>query len=145
VSGRATPSGDGKTDLMITTPTGSYEYLAAGNGRFQPDVYVRTDLPLGAVQYVPGDFDGDGKTDLMVVTRDGSSEYLATGNGQFNPDIYVRTDLPIEAVQYTTGRFNIERSPRARAPPAGDLEIAGSIPGVKELERVVVERQRQGE
>ena len=99
-------NGDGEADLMIVTSSGSYEYLAIGNGQFKSDVNVRNDLPLGKVQYTPGDFNGDGKTDLMIVTASGSYEYLATGNGQFQSNVNVRTDLPLGAVQYTAGDFN---------------------------------------
>ncbi len=97
---------DGKTDLLIVTASGSYVYLARGNGQFQPNVYVRHDLPLGKVQYTLGDFDGDGRTDLLIVTASGSYEYLAVGNGQFRPDVYVRHDLPLGNVQYVPGDAN---------------------------------------
>ena len=52
-------NGDGRTDLLIITASGTYEYLAVGNGQFQPNVYVRNDLPLGRVQYTPGDVNGN--------------------------------------------------------------------------------------
>jgi hypothetical protein len=43
--------GDGKTDLLITTNSGSYLYNGSSNAPFVPNVYVRNDLPLGAVAY----------------------------------------------------------------------------------------------
>jgi hypothetical protein len=42
---------------MIVTASGSYEYLATGDGQWQPNVYVRRDLPLGTVRYVAARFD----------------------------------------------------------------------------------------
>jgi len=99
----------GRTDLMIVTRGGSFEYLATANGQFQTDVYVRADLPLGSVDYTPGDFNGDRRTDLTIVTAAGSFLYLATGEGQFQTDVYVRGDLPLGSVDYTPGDFNGDR------------------------------------
>ena len=58
-------NGDGITDLIIVTATGSYEYLGQNNGGFVANVWVRSDLTLGKVQYVTGDFNGEYITDLI--------------------------------------------------------------------------------
>jgi len=103
-------NGDGKTDVIITTASGSYWYISTGVGNnyvpYQP--YYRTDLPLGKVQYVPGDFNGDGKTDLVITTASGSYWYLSTGEGnEYKPyQPYYRTDLTFGKVQYVPGDFN---------------------------------------
>jgi len=97
-------NGDGKTDLVITTATGSYWYFSNGNGTFS-NPYTRADLPLGSVAYVPGDFNGDGKTDLVVTTVTGSYWYFSNGDGTFsNP--YSRADLALGRVAYVPGDFN---------------------------------------
>ena len=47
-------NGDGLDDLIIVTAGGSYEYLGLAGGGFTKNVWVRTDLTLGNVAYVPG-------------------------------------------------------------------------------------------
>ena len=93
-------NGDGKSDLLIVDESGSYEYLATGDGQFQGNVWVRTDLTIANTRYVTGDFNGDGMTDLLIVDASGSYEYLATGNGQFQANVWVRTDLTTANAQY---------------------------------------------
>jgi hypothetical protein len=44
-------NGDGRSDLMITTASGSTSYLGKSDGTFVPNAYVRNDLPLFAVAY----------------------------------------------------------------------------------------------
>jgi hypothetical protein len=76
-------NGDGKTDLIITTPNGSWWYYSNGDGTWN-NAYTRTDLTLGNVAYSPGDFDGDGKTDLIIGTASGSWWYYSTGTGTWD-------------------------------------------------------------
>ncbi len=99
-------NGDGISDLLVVTSTGSSLYLGLRSGGFQPDVWVRPDLTRGAVNYIPGDFNGDGTTDLIIVTASGSYEYLGMPGGGFNGNVWVRNDLPLGQVQYVAGDFN---------------------------------------
>src|ERR1019366_9505046 len=48
-------NGDGISDVIIVNAFGSFEYLGVTGGGFTPNVWVRGDLPLGQVQYFPGD------------------------------------------------------------------------------------------
>ena len=70
--------GDGKTDLIISTRSGSYWYFSNGDGTWTCP-YIRTDLPLGAASFVTGDFNGDKKTDVIVTTKAGSSWLFSDG------------------------------------------------------------------
>jgi hypothetical protein len=99
-------NGDGKEDLIMTTPSGSSECTGLASGGFTFDVWARPDLKLGTVQYTTGDFDGDGKTDLIITTTGGSFEYKGLAGGGFTPDVWVKTNLTLGNVQYTTGDFN---------------------------------------
>jgi hypothetical protein len=92
--------GDKCSDLIISTASGSYEYLGKSGGGFTADVWVRTDLPRGSVSYVPSDFTGDFRTDLIISTASGSYEYLGKSGGGFTADAWVRTDLPSGAASY---------------------------------------------
>ncbi|HXI59800.1 MAG TPA: VCBS repeat-containing protein [Polyangia bacterium] len=95
---------DGRTDLVITTASGSYWYFSNGDGSWSVP-YSRGDLPLGAVSYVPGDFNGDGYTDLVITTASGSYLYLSNGDGTWRTP-YSRGDLPLGAVSYVPGDFD---------------------------------------
>jgi hypothetical protein len=97
--------GDGRSDLLIVNPSGTYEYLSTGDG-FVPNVMVRNDWQLGQVELVAGDFDGDGGTDLLVVGPNGASEYMSTLDGQFQPDVWVRSDWVKGSVQFFPGDFD---------------------------------------
>lgn len=77
-----------------------YEYTGLAGSGFTPDVWTRTDLALGRVNYLARDFTGDGKDDLMIVTAGGSYEYLGSGTGGFTPDAWSRTDLPLGLVAH---------------------------------------------
>jgi len=106
-------NGDGITDLIVVTASGSYEYLGLSGGGFVPNVWVRTDLTFGKVQYVTGDFNGDGITDLIIVTATGSYEYLGQSNGGFVANVWVRSDLTLGNVQYVTGSFSDDTGPKS--------------------------------
>ncbi|HWO26109.1 MAG TPA: VCBS repeat-containing protein [Kofleriaceae bacterium] len=97
-------NGDGKTDLVIATASGSYWYFSNGAGGFL-ETYVLDDLPFGDVAYTPGDFNGDGKTDLVITRASGSYWYYSNGDGTWGKP-YVRTDLPLGFVSYDAGDFN---------------------------------------
>jgi hypothetical protein len=103
-------NGDGKTDLILTTKSGSYWYISTGTGNsYSPyQAYSRGDLTLGSVNYTPGDFNGDGKTDLIVTTSSGSYWYISTGTGNSYSlyQAYARYDLTLGSVNYTPGDFN---------------------------------------
>jgi hypothetical protein len=102
---------DGRTDTIITTQHGSFEYLGlATGGGFQADAWVRGDLSLGTVHFTPGDFNGDGCTDVVITTANGSFGYQGLSNGGFLPDVWIRTDLGSVAfapsVSFASGDFD---------------------------------------
>lgn len=97
-------NGDGKTDVIVTTASGSYWYYSTGTGTWNP-AYTRTDLPLGSVSFVPGDFNGDLKADVIITAASGSSWYYSTGTGTWNP-AYSRSDLPLGSTSYAVKDFN---------------------------------------
>lgn len=89
-------NGDGITDLLAVTQTGTYEYLGLARGGFTDSVWSNPYLTLGKVQYTAGHFSGGPQTDLIVTTGFGSYEYLGMLGGGFTtpapgwPDAYVR-------------------------------------------------------
>jgi FG-GAP-like repeat len=97
-------NGDGKTDMIVTSSTGSDWYFSTGPGTWTLK-YRRPDLPLGAATFVPGDFNGDGKTDVIITTATGSYWYFSNGDGTWTAP-YIRGDLPLGAVSYVPGDFN---------------------------------------
>lgn len=102
-------NGDGIDDLIIVTTGGSYEYLGLASGGFTPNVWVRNDLTLGHVAYVPGKFHGPSTpTDLLIVTSGGTYEYQGLAGGGFKPNVWVRTDLKLGQVQYTAGDWDAD-------------------------------------
>ena len=60
-----------------TCCSGSYQYTGRATGGFTPNVWVRTDLPLNAVEYTSTDFNGDSNADLIITTA--SDSCLCTG------------------------------------------------------------------
>jgi hypothetical protein len=97
-------NGDGRSDFIITTDSGSAWYYSTGLGTWN-NAYNRPDLPLGTVEYTTGDFNHDGKTDLIITNVSGSYWYFSTGTGTWN-QAYVRNDLPLGKVKYTPGDFD---------------------------------------
>jgi hypothetical protein len=89
------PGGDACDDIIITTNRGSFYYLGQKAGGFTPTNWQRTDLPLGLVSFVPGDFNGDGAEDLIITTPGGSYEYAGSTSNQLNPTSWSRTDLTL--------------------------------------------------
>ena len=78
-------NGDGKSDLVITSPNANVVsvYLGNGNGTFQARTDFATAVASGAVTVA--DFNGDGKLDLASVSYNSSkvSVMLGNGNGTF--------------------------------------------------------------
>jgi hypothetical protein len=102
-------NGDGRDDLIIVTAGGSYEYLGLAGGGFTPTSWVRNDLTLGHVAYVPGKFHGAGTpTDLLIITAGGTYEYQGLAGGGFTRNVWVRTDLKLGQVQYTAGDWDAD-------------------------------------
>ena len=77
-------------------------------GGFTPNVWVRTDLKLGQVQYTVGDWNADLTSDLIITTAGGSYQYMGQTNGVFVRNTWVRTDLPLGAVKYTVCHFGVQ-------------------------------------
>jgi hypothetical protein len=98
---------DGVEDTIIVDANGSYEYLGSRSGGFTANTWMRTDLTLDTVNYIPGDFNGDGATDLIVVTTSGSYEYtgLKGAGGGFTPNVW-SNNLSLGHVSYVPGDFN---------------------------------------
>ncbi len=103
-------NGDGRTDLVVTTSTGSYWWISTGlNNDYNPQCdYYRSDLTLGKVKFVAGDFNGDGKSDLIVITNLGSDWYLSKADGfKYKPEIiYSDSNLVLGKISYYLGNFN---------------------------------------
>jgi hypothetical protein len=104
--------GDGLTDLVVTTSTGSAWWFSNGDGSWNTTAYTRPDLPLGVATYTAGDFDGDGKTDLIITTPGGSYWYYSnwtksgtSRSGGWNTQ-YWRSDLPMGVATFTPGDFD---------------------------------------
>jgi hypothetical protein len=101
-------NGDGKSDMIIVTPSGSYWYFSTssnGVGSWNANVYVRTDLPLQSVAYTAADMDGDGKTDLIITDASGSYWYFSNGDGTWKTP-YSNTGLWLGGVSFTPGDYS---------------------------------------
>jgi hypothetical protein len=99
-------NGDGKMDVIIVTPSGSWWYYSTGLGTWD-NAYSRGDLTLGNVKYTPADYNGDGKTDLIITTANGSWWYYSTGTGTWN-NAYTRseTTFALGRQDFFTGDFD---------------------------------------
>jgi Trypsin/FG-GAP repeat len=97
--------GDGFSDVIITTPSGSYWYYGTGRGTWDV-AYTRSDLPLGQVAFTAGNFDGQTGTDLIITTNGGSYWYYSDGRGVWDDDTYSRGDLLLGGVEFTVGDFD---------------------------------------
>lgn len=53
VDGSADSNGDGRSYVILLTPSGSYEYTGLAAGGFTANVWARIDLPLGVAHYRP--------------------------------------------------------------------------------------------
>ncbi|HYH02340.1 MAG TPA: FG-GAP-like repeat-containing protein, partial [Bacillota bacterium] len=103
-------NGDGKTDILVTTGSGTYWYYSTGSGNAYQiyQAYYRPELTYGKVQFTPGDYNGDGKTDIIYTTSAGSYWHisLGTGNSYLAYQSGYRSDLKLGSVQYTPGDYN---------------------------------------
>ncbi|MDN0195746.1 trypsin-like serine protease [Streptomyces sp. S.PNR 29] len=84
-------TGDGKTDLIARSKTGSYVYLYKGTGKsgsaaFSSRIKVRTWSGYNAFDAV-GDITGDGKADFLARTP-GGTLYLYPGTGKASSEIF---------------------------------------------------------
>lgn len=91
LTGHGDFTGDGKTDLIARSKTGSYMYLykgtgKAGTGAFSARVKVRTWSGYNAFA-APGDVTGDGKADYLARTPAGTL-YLYPGTGKATSAIF---------------------------------------------------------
>jgi hypothetical protein len=100
--------GDGKTDVIITTPNGSWWYFSTGRGTFN-NGWTDPSLQLNAVAFTPADIDGDGKTDLIITTPSGSIFYFSQftlGSGMFQPFYWGGPAWALGKVMFTPGNFS---------------------------------------
>ncbi|MFJ5263916.1 trypsin-like serine protease [Streptomyces sp. NPDC088387] len=84
-------TGDGRTDLLVRSKTGSAVYLykgtgKAGGGAFSARIKVRTWAQFNAFD-APGDITGDGKADFLARTPAGTL-YLYPGTGKATGEIF---------------------------------------------------------
>ena len=93
-------NGDGKQDLILTNPSGSYWYLSNGDGTWR-QTYVRTDLTTYNTQYVVGDFNGDHVDDVLIYVNMTSYLYVSNGDGTFTGNVWVGAVKPM-----AVGDFN---------------------------------------
>ncbi|MEU4465295.1 trypsin-like serine protease [Streptomyces sp. NPDC024017] len=104
VRGKGDFNGDGKTDLIARSASGSYIYLykgtgKAGSGAFSARVKVRTWSGYNAFD-APGDVTGDGKADFLARTP-GGTLYLYPGTGKGTSEIFAtRKSVGTDFKQY---------------------------------------------
>lgn len=109
---------DGKTDLLVTTATGTVEWTGKTGGGFNTSVWSSSTFKLigGTPNFdiAIGDFNGDGFTDFIATTTSGSYLYTGTGtggaNGGFNADVWTNTTTAFRRgnVKITPGNFDAE-------------------------------------
>ncbi|WP_329055741.1 trypsin-like serine protease [Streptomyces violaceus] len=104
VRGHGDFTGDGKTDLIARSKTGSHIYLykgtgKAGSGAFSARVKVRTWSGYNAFD-ATGDITGDGKADFLARTP-GGTLYLYPGTGKATSEIFAtRKSVGTDFEQY---------------------------------------------
>jgi secreted trypsin-like serine protease len=104
VRGKGDFNGDGKTDLIARSKSGSAIYLykgtgKAGSGAFSARVKVRTWADYNAFD-APGDVTGDGKADFLARTP-GGTLYLYAGTGKGTSEIFAtRKSVGTDFKQY---------------------------------------------
>ncbi|MEU3934672.1 trypsin-like serine protease [Streptomyces sp. NPDC029044] len=104
VRGKGDYNGDGKTDLLARSKSGSAIYLykgtgKAGSGAFSARVKVRTWADYNAFD-APGDVTGDGKADFLARTP-GGTLYLYAGTGKGTSEIFAtRKSVGTDFKQY---------------------------------------------
>ena len=99
-------NGDGKPDLVISSPDGSLNVLLGkGNGTFQPAI-TSGGATQGASWIAIGDFNNDGKLDVALNDYPGSTVEVLLGNG----DGTFRAPIATPSLQYpqaiVAGDFN---------------------------------------
>jgi hypothetical protein len=112
----------------VVTAGGSSWYRAGISGDFSA-VYSRSELQLGSVAYVPGDFDGNGRDDIIVTTTAGSSWYFSQLDGTFAVDVVVDAALRLAEVQFLLGDFNGDGASDYAAVTASGAQVAVASPG----------------
>jgi len=109
---------DGKTDLLVTTSSGTFEWTGKAGGGFNTSVWSTTLFKLNAgtadpnFDIVVGDFNGDGFTDFIATTTGGSYLYTGKGtggaSGGFNANVWTNTTTAFKRgnVTFTVGNFD---------------------------------------
>ncbi|BBC32954.1 hypothetical protein SGFS_042480 [Streptomyces graminofaciens] len=105
VLGHGDFTGDGKTDLIARTKTGSNIYLYKGTGKsgtsaFATRIKVRSDWSAYDTLITPGDVNGDSKADLLARTKAGTL-YLYKGTWTATSEIFdTRISVGTSYAQY---------------------------------------------
>jgi uncharacterized protein (TIGR03437 family) len=106
---------DGKCDLLVYGPTGTFVLLGNGDGTFQPAATITTLIGVAVV----ADFNHDGRLDVALAELAGVAVFPGKGDGTFGPE--VRTTLGNRAMVGTffVADFNGDGLP--------DIATAGGI------------------
>jgi hypothetical protein len=108
---------DGKTDLLVTTASGTSEWTGKAGGGFNTNVWSSTTFKLSSgatpnFDITVGDFNGDGFTDFIATTANGSYLYTGKGtggaSGGFNANVWTNTTTAFKRgnVAFTPGNFD---------------------------------------
>ena len=103
---------DGRTDLLVTTTSGTAEWTGKAGGGFNYNVWSSSTLKLISgsgpnFDATIGDFNGDGFTDFIATTSAGSYLYTGKATG-FNANVWSNTTAAFRRgnVTFTAGNFD---------------------------------------
>jgi hypothetical protein len=109
---------DAKSDLLVTTATGTAEWTGNAGGGFNTSVWSTSLFKLVGgtpnFEITIGDFNGDGFTDFIATTTAGSYLYTGKGtggaNGGFNANAWTNTTAAFKSgnVKFTPGNFDTD-------------------------------------
>jgi uncharacterized repeat protein (TIGR01451 family) len=103
-------NGDGKTDVVVVSPTNAQLLLGNGDGSLRPPLSSPLNI-MNDTFTAAGDFNGDGKLDIAYSQYYGNRLILAYGNGDgtFQPGVSLSTDATPTGL--VLGDFNGDGKP----------------------------------